>query len=355
VSKRQSAMNTRDTVLGHLSSFNVFASQGELLCTQGLAFLLRDSTASRALAGRISDVTAIPMQPELTWFAEASQADGQRPDLEARDSRAQPVIKIEAKLNASLSPTQLTSYAKDLHTRSGHGALVVLVPRHRLTEVRNVVAVTFQVTGDAPWKSAAFPEVALTALSWDDIVKCLQDAPGGDYKDNLQQFHSMVKVLTGYDIEPLATREELFAWRDRQIVFVGLVDRVTRVFGGEPPLPFGVEKVDPPPGLEPVGYRRRYVCRQLGDEWPCFSIGVRDPFEGYDTPIWMRFHKQTPKFATLKGRVDDWSSESGQPTVMSGGHLWLPLEVPLQTEGEDMVAAMTAAAGEVIDVAYRPL
>jgi hypothetical protein len=41
--------------------------------------------------------------------------------------------------------------------------------------------------------------------------------------------------------------------------------------------------------------------------------------------------------------------------VFSGGHLWLPLEVPLNSEGPQMVASLVAQARAIVDVAYAAL
>ena len=70
-----------------------------------------------------------------------------------------------------------------------------------------------------------------------------------------------------------------------------LVERVTRRLITHHKLyPMGVERQ----GQHPE-YGRRYVCRPLvGSGTSCFSIGVRDSFAEWVTPIWMRFHKDTP-------------------------------------------------------------
>ena len=94
-----------DKLLGHLAWFASFWQQGELLCTQGLAYLLEDDEGERAFAALVTSATRRTVNPGLTWQAECRQGDQRRPDLEGRNAEGQPVIKIEAKLGASFGGT----------------------------------------------------------------------------------------------------------------------------------------------------------------------------------------------------------------------------------------------------------
>lgn len=101
-----------DRLLGHLAQFGSFSQQGELLCTQGLAYLLRNTEGERVFTGLISLATGHSLSPGLSWQAERRQEDRRRPDLEGRNAEGQPVVKIEAKLGApsakgSWNPTYL--------------------------------------------------------------------------------------------------------------------------------------------------------------------------------------------------------------------------------------------------------
>ncbi|WP_373054742.1 hypothetical protein, partial [Thioalkalivibrio sp.] len=98
---------------------------------------------------------------------------------------------------------------------------------------------------------------------------------------------------------------------------------------------------------------RRYLCRPLGDQRPCFSIGVRDPFQNFSTPIWIRFHRQTPLFTVVRERLT--RSPLHEKLVHSGGHVWIPLDVPLHMGGDQLVAAVVGNAEEVAAIAYPPL
>lgn len=344
-------------LLGHLAQFSSFAMQGEVLCTQGLACLLQGSDAKSALKSMIETHAGVGISDPLEWFAEARQEDDKtRPDLEARTPDKTPRVKIEAKLGAKLDAGQFRSYAKDLQARSHEsGVLLALVPRQRIREATNVVTGAFNVSGAPPWLPADYPNVAVTVVSWDDVLDALKRAGSEPLRSEVEQLEAMYKVLNGDDILPLAGVEDLVEWRKRESDFINLMDRASRRLTTHHNVyPIGVEPLEQAPeGLEPKGYRRRYTFRQLGTSTPHFSLGVRDPFTGFTTPIWMRFHKVTPQFPLIRDRL--MSSDLNLKLVESGGHVWIPLEVPLGVGAEEMVSALVRKAEEVAQVAYQPL
>jgi hypothetical protein len=343
------------TLLGHLAQFGSFSMQGEVLCTQGLAYLLQDSDARLALAEAIQTLTGVKISDHLTWRAEVHQDDKGRPDLEACTAEGIPTVKIEAKLGAALSPDQFRSYVTDLQNRSPEGVLLVLVPQSRTGEAAKAVTTAFGLTGSGPWRPAEYPGVAIRVVSWEDILVALGRAESDRFRHELEQFGAMYRVVNGCNIEPLAGAEELVAWRERETDFTNLVDRVTRLLTTHHRVyPMAVEALEQDPeGLESKGYNRRYVCYPNGASSSCFSIGVRDPFAGSQTPFWLRFHHKTPNFPVIRDRLG--SSDLAPKLVKSGNDIWIPLDVPFRTGGEEMVDALVKQAKEVIRVAYHPM
>jgi len=67
----------------------------------------------------------------------------------------------------------------------------------------------------------------------------------------------------------------------------------------------------------------------------------------------MRFHRDTPHFSLIRERL--MSSDPVPKLVTSGGHVWIPLDVPLGVGREEMVAALVAQAEKVIHLAYQPV
>lgn len=343
-----------NTLLGHLAQFASFTRQSEVLCTQGLTHLLRNTDARQALAAEIHTRSGFDLGSDVVWVAEAHQeTDRGRPDLEARrgGDRQAPVVKVEAKLGAGFGDGQLQSYADHLSTKSG-GMIVVLIPRYRVAEATVAVRDTFNVSGMHPWRPPQYPTVVAMVISWEEVLDALLQTQSEPLHGEVVQFQDMYQVLSGNDIAPFPDIDDLLAWRERAGGLENLVDRATRqLSAGTGLLPMGSEPLDrEPEGLEPRGYRRRYVCRQWGTYQPCFSIGVRDPFAGHVTPIWLRFHKDTPGFNDLRAHLQ--SAPLWNQIVYSGGSLWAPLEVPLDVNGDQMVGALVAQAEKIVAVAF---
>jgi hypothetical protein len=226
--------------------------------------------------------------------------------------------------------------------------LLVLVPLHRAAEITELVSSTFAFGGDGPWRLDDTSDCLVAVIAWEELLDALGNVCSEPFSGDLAQFKAMYRVLKGYDIEPPTSDSDLLTWRQKEGVFVSLVDRVTRrLTQGSQVLPMGYDE-----GAQ--GYYRRYVCRPLGTEQPCFSAGTCDPFGGHTTPIWMRFHCRTPKFSVIHDRLV--ASSLWQRVVESGGHIWIPLDVPLNAaDGERLVDSLVAQAEGVIEVAYQPL
>lgn len=86
--------------MSYLAHFSSISKQGELLCTQGLAYLLQNPSARSVLADHLSQRVGTTLPSDLTWRAEPRQEDGGRPDLEARTSEG----KLVARLRPSWAP-----------------------------------------------------------------------------------------------------------------------------------------------------------------------------------------------------------------------------------------------------------
>jgi len=279
-----------------------------------------------------------------------------------------PVVKVEAKLGAALTKPQLESYAGDLNQRgSHHRVLVVLVPRYRVMEARASLV-------DA---RIAAPITANVCV-WEDVIGALERAASGPVAGDLSQFSAMFRVLSGDDVEPLADEQAVRAWRDRETAFITYVDRATRELSAAVSpkvLPLGLElKVRRGGEIEgsdsdveptsagagesatrvPAGeYLRRYVLverRPTTDTY--YSIGVRDPFASYLTPIWLRFHRDTGDFSRVRDRLREF--RHALRLVESGGHVWIPIDVPLRAEREAVVASIVAEAKRIVDIARAP-
>ncbi len=340
------------TLLGYLAQFSSFSSQSEVLCTQGLTYLLREYEDARsALAGEVEARTGIEIGDSLTWLPEVEQADGRIPDLEACTADEVPVVKIEAKLGAELGAGQLESYLADLRERNdGQAAMLVLVPTTRITEIARATVSALELSGSGPWPATDGHRIGIAVISWDELFEALHSGRDDLFHYELDQLQAMYRVLSGDFIAPLADKEDLLEWRDRETDFINLVDKTTRRLTTQHNVyPMQSESLD---GVshdsEPGRYHRRYVCPSTGNEESCFSIGVRDSFAEWVTPIWMRFRRDTGNFGLIRQRIE----ASSLRCLESSGHIWLPLKPPLEVSGEQMTQTLVEQAEEVLRVAY---
>lgn len=349
-------------LLTHLAQFSAFSKQGEVLCTRGLEYLLENEGAREAFGRHLSRDGSRELSRDLHWRAELRQQDNARPDLEGCTGARAPAVKVEAKLGAALGQDQLHAYADDLVARSGGGHLLVLVPRYRVEEAKEVVA------------SCTIPDTVSTMVSsWEDVIDHLRHLSAESFAGDLAQFEAMYRVLCGEDTEPLADEEAIRAWRDREHGFIGYIDRATRVLAANGRLlPLALEirpkrshaiKRENPAGevfggstpyldsrVPDGGYLRRYVvCIEQDPSSAYFSLGVRDPFEDYVTPIWLRFHSKTGSFPLIRERLR--SAPQPPRMVELGGHIWIPIEVPLNAEATLVIESIVEQAGRVVAIA----
>jgi hypothetical protein len=328
-------------LLTHLAQFSSFTQQGEVLCTRGLEYLLEHSGARSRMVELLgsSSERECHLDTEWVWRAEARQEDRARPDLEALSSDGRVRIKIEAKLGASLHAAQLQSYAAHFDNDGADGLLVILVPSKRVNEARGVVTRALLAEG---WRCD------VVVVSWEQVTTALGACKEEPFAGDLAQFAAMYAALADQLLTPINEAELEVGWRNEPSKFTRLVDLVTRDIS--PPdrlLPLAVEDLN---GRDE--YHRRYVCKGAGAGEPCFSVGIRDPFEDHQTPVWMRFHRSTAMFAAIRSRLTAQTVPCR--VVASGGHLWMPIEILVDVPIEQVVKEAVAEVERIAAIAYLP-
>jgi hypothetical protein len=284
----------------------------------------------------------------------------ERPDIEAQSENGVPFIMIEAKLGAVLGPDQLRAYVEILQKFDGdEAALLVLVPKNRIKEATETVSEPFGPPQSDRWYVAGDRPCRVAVITWDDIFTALRRCKEENFAYDLAQLEEMYRELRGDYIAPLADKEDLLYWRERETDFINVAKEASRqLTPGGRLLPFQPEPLEEPSeksegpseAFEDQVYRRRYVRFPDGHSDSYFSIGVRDPFSGWKTPIWMRFHRDTDKFGSIRQRIEK------DPFLVwreSGGHIWIPMKVPYEVPGEQMIDAIVEQAKAVLSVACQ--
>ena len=343
------AFHLKPTLLGHLAGFGTFSSQSEVLCTQALCYLLKSyPQASKAFAEEIEQRTGLHVPGSVEWQAEVVQEDRARPDLEGILANGTPLVKIEAKLGAGFAANQLGSYQSDLLQRNDkHSALLVLVPKQRLANTIGFAASELSLVGNHPWRVSKDCQVGVWALSWDELFVILEEGKDDRLSHEIEQLCGMYHGLMEDYIAPIASAEELEKWESRETDYIKLVERATKELSvGRAFLPLQ-RKPEIENGNE-LNYVKRYVCQKIEGRECCYSIGVRDSFAEWITPIWLRFHKGTGNFKQIAERIQ----QSELRRLQSGGHLWMPLDIPIGQESDQMVASLVEQARAIESLAF---
>ncbi|MGI8680526.1 MAG: hypothetical protein ACR2JO_00010 [Mycobacteriales bacterium] len=126
--------------------------------------------------GHLQRTAGHQLDPVSSFLAEYIHADLGRPDLEGQHAEGRPVVVVEAKFGAKLSPSQVGSYLIDQQgrlARRGRGILVVLVPAHRQHEAENLVPA---VHAYAAGKLEPGGGVDLHVEAWDELLDVLDAA-----------------------------------------------------------------------------------------------------------------------------------------------------------------------------------
>jgi hypothetical protein len=331
-------------LMAHLAQFASFSKQGELLCTQSLGYLLKNTDAQRKFVEFLGDSVDSTIPETLIWRTEQRQSDGTRPDVEGYRVDGIPIVKIEGKLDAQFGKGQLTSYMTALYSPDYKGNLFILVPRNRDIEAANHAKTQFPIQGNSPWR---VQNVRLAVITWEDLFQKLGTVRDNNFLDDLSQLHALYRVLNGDDMEPLTTDKQGLLWRQSEEWWNKLVNITTR----EIAKPGAILPLDREKGAVP--YYRRYICRNIRGVNSCYSVGVRDPFVNHLSPIWLRFHGATGNFQAIAQQLE--RSRFASKLVHSGKHIWYPLEVPEQAERNVMIDALVSQVTDIEEVAYSQL
>lgn len=323
--------------------------RGEVIATAALEQLLQVPALNDAFAALVQSRTGVSFGDRLDWHAEAIQDDRARPDLEGRvitrDGVPVPAVKVEAKLHAWFGDAQLEAYWDDMARRTAAGlpsVLMVVVPPARLHSARALVAAL--PPGPAVRHGLAF--------SWDELLDALEAAASAAVSDDVAQLRAMCNALGVLAVEPFMETDVEDGWRTRRPQLLDLATLATRQLIGDRRLN--------PIRDERTGYRHRYIG-SAGS--PNLSLGAIDPLpEAPGAALVGRFHCDTSGFSGLKARLACGhapflrpvrrvkSEREDQPLWFErDGHIWIPFEVPLHIESEEVVEKIRTQLQRLVD------
>ncbi len=341
------------TLLGHLATMHAMASQGELLCSQGLAYLTNQPAAKEALTRLLERAGGVDLPRDLVWRAEERQGDKGRPDLEAICGQTK-WLKVEAKLGAPIGENQLASFAGDLPDAEGK-FVVLLVPSKRRAEAARLAA-QWSAEALAPdrWRLKAVDR-PLALLTWEEVFEHLRAAGCWPSGGDLDQLVDLYQALNNLYVAPFAPEDDVDSARDGDRIRV--VDGATRDISamiGHAVMPMAVETLtDSAGGVVVRSFVRRYVVKVFAERMVSLAVGVRPPFDGYSTRLWARFRHNEPHFKQIHARLigPDTPFTAARRPMVSERHVWLPLDLPHHQPVEAVQRTLVAQVEEIWRVA----
>lgn len=341
----------RRGLLGRLAAgLGWLSANGEPTATQALAMLLEDPLLRDALLRRAEQITGADLHA-VRWFqAELVQDDLGRPDLAGIDDMRRPLLVVEAKFGASLTAGQVHSYLDHQERRVGPAqttAMLVLVPTSRTAEAERVLAEVHakrlgQGLDPYPTKTGVITWDEWLSV-WDDAVAHLPATPASLAGD-LYQLRELCLTLGGLVVAPFGDIASSADWRAREKDFNRVFDQLTtRLKPSGSRTPVTVHE----PGYDPL----RYFPGGYADS--ACSIGIASRFaDSGSTPLWLRYHKVTPGFREIRDRL--MSSDYATLVRSDESHLWLPLDIPADRPGPELVEHLVEQVNAIRAVVGSP-
>lgn len=170
------------SLLAHL--FTRIQGSPENVAVLSLHYLLTNSPeACSAFIRYLSEVTQVPLSPDLWFKTEATGESLERPDLVAHNREGQEVLVCEAKFWAGLTANQPQGYLKRIAQAGNQhsGALVFICPHKRITslwhelvrssELEPIPKVEFE-----DYRRDVVHDIPLAVVSWRSLLQTMGEA-----------------------------------------------------------------------------------------------------------------------------------------------------------------------------------
>ena len=337
----------RVPLLGQLAAEGWFMSMGEVAATKSLAWLSSDSRLREAILENLGRRAGVDLTATDRFVPESVQDDLARPDIEMLDAEGNVVALVEAKFAAHLAVKQITAYLNVLDRRTGphRGALFVLVPPSRVHEAQRIVETAFV---DRPGDATAH-----AVISWDDWLAVWSEVASRDrdnhLADDLHQLTAMCRTLGGLVMPPLAGVATGVEWRTRAEDLVTGVRTVTAQFLGSD----GAFRLPMQGNLVNKPWTYRYLPPIDRETWVQVGVWATFADEGL-TPFWLMLHKDDQHTGGFRAALQRlMASDLSRRVRRDDGHAWVPLDVPADAAGPELVDSLATRIGGVLDV-LRP-
>ncbi|MBE1457160.1 hypothetical protein H4W79_001374 [Nocardiopsis terrae] len=333
----------RVPLLGQLAAEGWFMSMGEIAATKSLTWLASDPGLRAAILAHLGTRAGADLTGVEQFVPESVHDDRSRPDIEMLDADGHTIALVEAKFGADLTDGQVAAYLEVLDRRSGphRGALFVLVPPSRADEAQR----TLERTVNA--RSEAVAHAVVTWGEWLDVWAAVAEESGeAGLAGDLRQLRAMCQTLGAGVVPPLAGTATGRDWQERAGDLVTIVNVVTaRFLGSLRPrsLPMQGDLVSKP-------WTYRYLPEISQETWVQVGVWGRFADEGL-TPFWLMLHKDDRGSGGFQAALQRlMASELSRRVRRDDGHAWVPLEVPGDASGPELVDALETKVGAVLRI-----
>lgn len=308
-----------ERLLGFLVDAGFGAGQLEVMATKAVAWMLGNQDVAEQFGVWLEQRAGVEVNAARLLYRAEGMVEGSRGrvDVAGYDGTRMRVA-LEAKFDASLGVEQLIDYAR----YAPDSVLGVIVPERRTEEAAGILQLADDELRDL--------NVEGLLLTWDEVADVLERA--GAYPGDVEQFHSLCKTAGGLDVGYFSERDLGQERVHRLQDLYQICDRVTvklhqRLVRG---------RVFPIQGEDQGFSGHRYVCPGRGQY--CFAIGVRTWEAAPDAPVWMRWTNVHSDGGAEQ--VQDRLQKAGFDTTRDFGHVWVPLELPTNTDAGTLVALL---------------
>jgi len=336
------------------------ARSPEDVATEGLAYVLKQSSAAAAALTRLAGEWApLGDRRVASVRSQASDDDGSRPDLELSDRSGAPVILLESKFWAGLTEAQPNAYLERL--RADGGVLWFVAPAARLPLLWPTLLARATDAGHCPEgfldsaevKAARLGEnVSLAISSWGYLLGQIERALEGEGDLNLladvRQIEGLCARMETAGFLPL-TQSDLTGPTGRLVVqYCATIDGASELLRQESCVDMSGLNVS-----HGAGWYGQYL--RLHDYGCCLAFDARMWASKGRGPLWLRVYGTDFKSKNSEHAERAIVTRLGRErciTVRDKGDLmglWLPIDVPLGQERDDVVRSVASQVMEVAE------
>ncbi len=286
------------TLLAHLVPR--ITNRIEDTATDALAFILNKSERCSEAFNDLLQDGGFGLEPVTRFQTQVTYEDGSRPDMNGYDKSGAKRLLVESKFWATLLQGQASDYLDQLD-KEGPGVLLFITPESRLVtiwaeierQMRDAGKEIEPVDSQSNIRKAriADSDKGLMLVSWDQLLRRLSDAVGGDTQvaSDIQQLGGLARRQDDEAFLPIRP-EELAPLLPRRIRLMNrLIDDAIRK--GRREIGITTEGLRRAPQIQ--GYGRYFRFREVpGDLFLC--VNYRLWSTEADTPLWLWISRQVP-------------------------------------------------------------